>query len=721
MGAAATFIHITDTHLSDDDSEFKRDDHKVRIAGIQPDTRHAALDLTLKRLAEHLVSHKMVLQGVLFTGDAQDKGKPGGHQLLLELLLKHFGAHGITAKNIVAIPGNHDVVRDSAPSSEERYREFIETWRKAGCVTPWIDGVDSTTVPYEGHRLVDDNGLWAVYPINSSNWSQTTVLLEEPLASVWNSLPKLASPGDSSVEAKLRAQLNNLARYDMARVSPDQLEYLRRLIQSTNQPASGRQTRLVLTHHHLRAPSLREEVKPFADFSNLELIRAFLRDRDIAMVLHGHKHESSVHFEHIYDQAGATDHRTLVVSGSTLDEHREVDAVRLVVIEGMPYRPMVQIKSFPVSRGGVDITSPLPIIRKLWVEADLAGTPLVIQGSDLDEVYSRGQAAAESEAKNGMLIIHLDLPNQEENLPLPRDYPLPYSMEPDERATWLKGLVSWWQLDRSRFEHRIPFVHGGRLRRYGGAIDQIERVKAILGRGPSTRALATLIDPIRDFTHDGQNEEFASFCLVEFKRRNIEGDKPVVDAIAFYRAQEIIRWWPINIAELRSLQCEICSSLGFTPGRITTFTADARARSRTPTQVAIPIIDRWLDQSPERLLVLANSLVHGGIVNDFQRETLRQWDHTLSDLEAVAAAFNPDGVPLPIEGMKLLAAYLDVSQIDDNIPLKNFSRTLRSISNRNQVFETNVQKSAEFQQWSEDTKNDISDLRALTQKIIQPE
>jgi hypothetical protein len=65
--------------------------------------------------------------------------------------------------------------------------------------------------------------------------------------------------------------------------------------------------------------------------------------------------------------------------------------------------------------------------------------------------------------------------------------------------------------------------------------------------------------------------------------------------------KEFERWWPINIAELRFLQREICQELGYRPGRITTVAADARTISRSPIQVAMPIVDRWLDQAPERL------------------------------------------------------------------------------------------------------------------------
>ncbi len=49
-------------------------------------------------------------------------------------------------------------------------------------------------------------------------------------------------------------------------------------------------------HHHLRAPTHAEEVKPFADICNLEQVRSFIAEQEIHVVLHGHKHAGRIHF-----------------------------------------------------------------------------------------------------------------------------------------------------------------------------------------------------------------------------------------------------------------------------------------------------------------------------------------------------------------------------------------------------------------------------------------
>lgn len=722
MTRLATFLHLADTHLAAAGVPFERDDHKVIIPGIEQETRESALELTLTRLAERLQRSGQRLDGLLFSGDAQDRGRPGGHQILLELVLRHFGPLGVTPTNIVTVPGNHDVPRASPPSSNARYQGFTDVWRKAGCITPWLDGVDQTASDGGAHQLTGADGLWTIFPINTSNWSHVTRILPEPLASIWDGLPALVADGDTSKEALLRGQLDELARYDMARVSNQQLEILRGLIDSTPQPPVGRQLRIALLHHHLRAPSLREELKPFADVSNLEQVRGFLRDRGFTIVVHGHKHEHAAQLEHIYDEDGTRDHRTLVISGSTFEPGRESDAARLISITGMPNNPTVSIEPIPVPRAGVEPRRPPAVIRRIWSSDVIPGAPVVIQGSDLDEVYDRVCETAAKDAANGTLIVHLDLPpDTAGELPLPSNYPFPEPMEGSERGRWLKELVAWWQLDRSVLEQRMPFVHGSRLRRYGGKVNQVDRVIKLLKTKATTRALAVLIDPFRDFTPGGVDEEFASFCLVQFKRRELGRELYAVDVIAFYRAQEFARWWPINIAEIRHLQREICDELRFLPGRITTIAADARTHSRSPTQVSMPIIDRWLDQAPERLHLLANALVNRNVRGDGQRDAVREWDRALVDLEATATEYNPDGLPIAIEGLKLLASYLEVVNEEGDLTLKQFVRLLRQLASTNKRFEDGPRNKTEFDLWAPNALDTILELRALTRQRLGTE
>ncbi|GJD94431.1 metallophosphoesterase [Methylobacterium iners] len=722
MADRATFLHITDAHVSASGAPFERDDRKVDVAGLLAAAREGPLELLFRRLAERLTRDSRTLDGVFFSGDAQSKGAAGGHELVFKLIAEHLC---VAADHIVSVPGNHDVPRDADPGTAERYESFVRVWSAAGCVVPWLDGIDGWPAIAEPgrHRLVAADRSWAVFPINTSNWSHVSSVLPEPLRSHWNTIPETLAPGDATVAAQLRSQLQALARYDMARVSEHQLEALRALVASTPQPARGRQLRIAVMHHHLRSPSLREELKPFADMSNLEQVRAFLRGSGIGLVIHGHKHEHATYFDHIY--AGDTDdmHRVLVISGATFEVGRETDAVRLITLDGLPHTPEVKIEAIPLPRSGAEDLRPAPTIRRLWTtgvrpaETVLVspGAPVIVEGADLDEVYARALAIAGTNAKRGTLIVHLDLPDDDgKTLPLPSAYAVPDDLQGDERQAWLRELVEWWQLDRSQLEPRIPYLHGARLRRYGGKIDQIARIIALLRTKPSTRAIAVLVDPFRDFAPNGAGEEFASFCLIEFRRRDADAGRIAVDAIAFYRAQEFERWWPINIAELRFLQREICEELGYRPGRITTIAADARTISRSPTQVAMPIVDRWLDQAPERLHLLADALVHKAARGDAQASAVREWRRSLAELRTATNGFNSDGIPVAIEGLLTLAAYIEATATvgDEELPI--LARNLGDLARVNETFEHSTRSRAAFNRWSPVAQSLVSALERMT-------
>lgn len=265
-----------------------------------------------------------------------------------------------------------------------------------------------------------------------------------------------------------------------------------------------------------------------------------------------------------------------------------------------------------------------------------------------------------------------------------------------DRQTWLDELVSWWQLDRSQLDQRIPFIHGNRLRRFAGRIDQIDRVRKMLDKKGSSRAIATLIDPAKDFEPNGDKEEFASFCLVQFRKRETVGDG-AIDIVGYYRAQEFARWWPINVAELRALQQAVVRGSNMTCGRITTITAEARSSGKSPTQVAMPVIDRWLDQYPERLYVLANCLLGAGGELPLRPLVIREWFQTLDDLAEATERFNADGVPIAIEGLQALATYLNASEPSGDVV--GLLDALNGLIKANRAYSATSQSFEDFEHW----------------------
>ncbi|CAN7596618.1 hypothetical protein [Variovorax paradoxus] len=168
-----------------------------------------------------------------------------------------------------------------------------------------------------------------------------------------------------------------------------------------------------------------------------------------------------------------------------------------------------------------------------------------------------------------------------------------------------------------------------------------------------------LVDPTVDFTEAlGVKNDFASFCLVQFTRRDEPG-AVFIDCVGYYRAQEMVKWWPINVAELLDLQTQVGKPFDGRPGRITTITACARSLARSPTHVAMPAIDRWLDQTPEKYFVLASALLSDTPMPAIGQKVLHEWIAALDELTEAATAPTPDGGPVvAIEGPIRLAKYL---------------------------------------------------------------
>jgi hypothetical protein len=196
-------------------------------------------------------------------------------------------------------------------------------------------------------------------------------------------------------------------------------------------------------HHHLRAPSLREELKPFADMSNLEQVRAFLRGSGIGVALHGHKHERAAYFDHIYGPGGDDLHRMLVISGATFEVGHDTDAVRLISVTGLPHRPEVAIEPIPLPRSGAESPRFPAVVRRLWAtnvrSAETVvvapGAPITVEGSDLDEVYERARVVAQDDGARGTLIVYLDLPDETDGaLPRPTTYGVPDGLSGHERG-----------------------------------------------------------------------------------------------------------------------------------------------------------------------------------------------------------------------------------------------------------------------------------------------
>jgi 3',5'-cyclic AMP phosphodiesterase CpdA len=665
VGASATFLHLTDMHLRTETSPLKMNDIGARIPEVRHGTREQAAERLLSMVAERLESTGTKLDGVLFSGDAQKAGQPGGHDQLYEAIVRILADHGVHAGNIVATPGNHDVPRKSPPSSSERYKDFLDTWAKNGCIVPWLDGVHHGFDASQ-HFLEAKDKSWLIVPINSSNWCQAEGELPDELQGVWDRLPKAAAPRNETLRAKIAEQLDKLRVHDVARVSDEQLGILRTALPTNGSGAT--QLRIAVLHHHLRAPSVREDFRAWDSITDLELLRRFLRERNFATVIHGHKHEAALTYDDIFPDRGDNPdrlvdnlHRLAIVSGGTFDDGRPNDALRLLHLEGLPHTPTFRVESLKLTPQGADPEWSAPVPLKLWQQKSNQHAPAMISGSDINVVYRRVVDAAAHGSKGEIVIVDLDLP-ADKRLPLPEKFFLTEEMTPEAGQAWLEGIVEWWQLGLPISNKPFPFPHGTRLKKYGGSFDQIGRVVALLQDKPTSRAIVTLVDPLRDFTANGDNEAFASFCLAEFKLREKEAERKTLDIIGFYRVQEFAQWWPVNVAELRELQIAVCERIGnAVPGKITTITGEARVNRESRAQVAVSVLDRWHDSTPTLFHVLATILAGGRAEETLRLKAVHGWFASLDELDKVASGPWDAGAPIPRDGLALLLEYLKAS------------------------------------------------------------
>ena len=63
-----------------------------------------------------------------------------------------------------------------------------------------------------------------------------------------------------------------------------------------------------------------------------------------------------------------------------------------------------------------------------------------------------------------------------------------------------------------------------------------------------------------------------------------------------------------------------------------------------------------------------------------QKDAIRGWQNALSELETAAKEYNPDGIPVAIEGLEMLASYLEVADDGGDPSLTRLSRAVRRLA-----------------------------------------
>jgi 3',5'-cyclic AMP phosphodiesterase CpdA len=702
----ALILHIADLHLVSPSSSPAVDDHKT---GLVPSgdktTHHQMLHATLQRLGERLSEEGRTIDAIVVTGDIADKNNEGGYQAFLELI-NALGPAKPAPHRIVVLPGNHDVASGLRAGDARRYDRFISAIRGAGFVTPLLAGIDGPVAPTTEaakHLVVFDD--IQIIPIDSSSYSQ--VLMDVGISDAsWANLEGALTGKPTELEA-----LRGLRVADAARVSEDHLDAVRALLASVTVEGAF-PLRIAALHHHLLPVSTREEVKPFESLTNLGLVREFLRDQGIAIVLHGHKHTRFTYLDHLssYEVTSDKPSPLRVISGAAASSRDldRTDVFRLVEVE--PSSGLLRMCRIAAGIPGttLKIGSPEVLTFSRPGAAQISGTAgcVVIDGPRVDVVYPQLVAtvcAQVGEVDHVVCRIEHS-PELNEIAPL---YPFipaaPGSPEAEgeaevasaKRLEQFQDLVDWWQLPSAPLSawDQPAFTHGSRIKRYDGYLDQIRGVIESLEADQRTsRGVVVLLNP----PADRSSREFPSFCLVQFKvERPVEGF-PTLNCTAYFRKQEVRYWWLVNLAELARLQREICDALlqrhkvqelrNIRPGSITTIAARARAGQSVP-KVQVPLIDRYYSRSRERLFAMVNALVWEHMPD--REQYAYEWLRLFFELNPPETP-DPDGLAIAQEGLKYLGdevgRHVDSNQSEKDEPLQALHHALELLLTANQGF-----------------------------------
>jgi hypothetical protein len=290
------------------------------------------------------------------------------------------------------------------------------------------------------------------------------------------------------------------------------------------------------------------------------------------------------------------------------------------------------------------------------------------------------------------------------------------------KQDWFDRLVDWWQLQTPNMSTTLPFTHGNRIYKQ---VDQIQNVIKLLEQNPnSSRAVVTLHRPDQDEISD-RSKKFPSFCMAQFVVRRSTAADSVLDCLGFFRKQEMKYWWPVNVAELRLMQKKVFDGLprrdeleNLKLGSLTTFASMARIGTRAP-QVAVPILDQNFQQDPGLLWSMCYALFWRAKA---KKKYLPEWKSVLKEL-VPSGKFDPDGVPVPLEGLKFL--YESVIRFEEhhsNQVAKSLVNSLKEILERNERFaeasKNEDQARSEYYEWVKDVTASVEKLSAAVHKLM---
>jgi hypothetical protein len=641
----STILHLSDLHLGEADVWERQTDDKVGLVPQDENTRLSVIRTSLKAVKRHLDQAGDQLDAVVVSGDVTSRHDQSGFERFGALLAE---VDLVPTEKIVVVPGNHDVDWQSEPGTEAKYARFLEHTRAQGMRTPLCDGVDFVADPAECKAgpvlpLAD----CVLVALNSANWCGV----------------KLGADGDV---------------YDVARISEPQLDRLTDILRGYE---TGDLVRIAVLHHHLLPVTEDEEVKQFESFTNLARLRGWLRHHRFHAVMHGHKHQPALTWDHVYDLG---DHRKparriLVISAPTptswgaplcrLIRTGEATGRRLV-----PQAPCVLAETVRAERHERTI-EPEGVSLPLDPGSSEPLGLVAIDAPTADAAYERLVQALD--AHPGKLLNVTCVVRDPESAAQPptnfaRGIPENIARGIPEIADvrlWMNDAVSWWQEPAPELvaTGEAPFNHGERLYAVGLDDGPLDHAAKRLG---STKATVLLVRP-GELRAGGETPAFVAVQLV--KATDAEGDR--LDCVGYFRKQDLTLWWPVNIAELRAIQKHVLDlpvAKRMRAGRLVTIATEAIYDDVFP-ELAGTVVDRFVDLRPELLMEMAYGVAHSSA--DEQDTVLKLWTDVLKDIGGTGN--------FPSLGIERLLEHLRVFRdVGNEAQLKPLIKRLEVVSDR---------------------------------------
>jgi 3',5'-cyclic AMP phosphodiesterase CpdA len=653
-------LHLSDLHLSPAEFDEPLGDYKVDVIPASDRVRRTSMiRSSLRAVGRTLVERGDRLDALVVSGDITYRASEDGYGLFGETL-QELGEALPDPAQILVVPGNHDVKWHTPPSSLERYASFIKGVRSLGYVTPLLEGVDilpdgRLSPDASNPVMLTKNQDVAILGLNTTNHCG---IEQGTDVGVWAAITALEEKlKDDSDLTNLIQDWQARGRFDIARLDPQQRRWASERMRTVLKELPLQPLRVAVMHHQLLPVSTEEEIKPFESLANLGEAREFFAANDIDLLLHGHKHTSGIYEDRytVGHQPGARVRILLVCSTATvgMGQGRRGEIAKLIEVNAeFPTIRRATIRSIPARGDGIPLhVEDLGTPKKYVVgRGDIASG--VVMGRTSEAVYEQLVDAFRNSEEQLTYPIMCHIRDGDSALHMPSTYP-PVPGHKGERQEWFSEMVDWWQ--RSQAGRGMDFNHGQRLRNYRKVIDQVGQVvRALTSRRDSSRGVVLLLDPESDQIGDPKTR-FPAFVLAQFL---LVGG--ALQVVAYFRKQEMIYWWPINVAELARLQAEVITGIAthgqrVVPGPIVTITALPTVGQSVP-RVSVPLIDRIADDAPSELLRNVVAFVATDIPN--RADTFTWWQTIFDDWQP-AEEPAPDGDPAPSYGLEVLAKTIE--------------------------------------------------------------